>query len=67
MDSKDQSSQCTNYPTEEFISYADCDMKFVRSNLPEGMLPFWATDNISEASINYTTNDIENSFWAQGK
>ena len=48
--SKNPANLCTNYPTEEYSSYADCDDHFVRRSLPPGLKPFWAVDNISEAS-----------------
>ena len=32
----DQTSNCVNYPTEEYDSYADCDEDFVRKSLPVG-------------------------------
>ena len=43
-----------NYPTEEYESYAECDDDFVRRTLPPGLKPFWAVDNISEASNTYS-------------
>ena len=47
---EDYSSGCVDYPTAEFNSYADCDMEWVHKQLPPGLLPFWATENISQAS-----------------
>ena len=47
---EDYSSGCAAYPTTEFASYADCDMDFVHKQLPPGLLPFWASRNISLAS-----------------
>ena len=49
-DPEDPDNPCTNYPTEEFSSYADCDDHFVTRSLPPGLKPFWAVDNLSEAS-----------------
>ena len=46
----DPANPCVNYPTEEYSSYADCDDEFVRRSLPSSLKPFWAVDNISEAS-----------------
>ena len=43
-----------DYPTEVYSSYADCDDDFVRKSLPPGLVPFWAVDNISLASNNFT-------------
>ena len=39
-----------DYPTAEFASYADCDMDWVHKQLPPGLVPFWATENLSLAS-----------------
>ena len=50
----DPGNPCTNYPTEEYQSYAECDDHFVRRSLPPGLKPFWAVDNISEATNTYT-------------
>ena len=47
---EDPANPCVNYPTEEYESYADCDDHFVRKSLPPGLMPFWAVDNISEAT-----------------
>ena len=47
---KDPANPCVNYPTEEYESYADCDDQFVLRNLPPGLQPFWAVNNISEAT-----------------
>ena len=47
---EDPANPCVNYPTEEYESYADCDDHFVRRSLPPGLRPFWAVDNISEAT-----------------
>ena len=48
--SEDPANPCVNYPTKEYESYADCDDHFVRRSLPPGLQPFWAVDNISEAT-----------------
>ena len=42
-----------NYPTEDYESYADCDDDFVKRSLPPGYQPFWAVDNISDASHDF--------------
>ena len=47
---EDPANPCADYPTEEYESYADCDDHFVRRSLPPGLRPFWAVDNISEAT-----------------
>ena len=51
---EDPANPCSNYPTEEYESYADCDDHFVRSFLPPGLKPFWTVDNISEATDTFT-------------
>ena len=43
-----------NYPTEEYESYAECDDHFVTRSLPPGLKPFWAVDNISEATNTFS-------------
>ena len=53
---EDKKNPCVDYPTESFSSYADCDDDFVRRSLPPGLVPFWAVDNISLASNNFTYN-----------
>ena len=56
---EDPANPCTNYPTEKYSSYADCDDEFVRRSLPPGLKPFWAVDNISEATNSFTMNSDE--------
>ena len=58
---KDKKNPCVDYPTENHSSYADCDDDFVRRSLPPGLVPFWAVDNISLASNNFTfkTSDYQ--------
>ena len=34
---------------------------FVKANLPEGLMPFWAVNNISDATNNKTVSDDYNS------
>ena len=43
MSTEDLNSNCTNYPTEKFKTFADCDRDFVRRMLPENLIPFWNT------------------------
>ena len=57
---EDPANPCTNYPTKEYSSYADCDDEFVRRSLPPGLKPFWAVDDISEAD---DTISIDNDVW----
>ena len=51
-----------NYPTEEYESYADCDYDFVRRSLPPGLKPFWAVENMSEATSRFSLRTEE---WSQ--
>ena len=53
---EDPANPCVNYPTEQYESYADCDEQFVRRSLPAGLRPFWAVDNISEATNEVSLN-----------
>ena len=53
---EDLANPCVNYPTEQYESYADCDEQFVRRSLPVGLRPFWAVDNISEATNEVSLN-----------
>ena len=55
-DPGDPANPCVNYPTEEYDSYADCDEDFLRKSLPPDLKPFWAVENISEATRNFTMN-----------
>ena len=57
---EDPANPCVNYPNEEYESYADCDDHFVKQTLPPNLRPFWAVDNISEATISY---DLENDLY----
>ena len=57
----DLSSGCVDYPTAEFASYADCDMDWVHKQLPSGLLPFWASRNISLASDYWDQFEINHS------
>ena len=50
-DRRDQAKRCSNYPTEAAGSYAQCDRAFVRRQCEKfGVLPFWATANLSEVT-----------------
>ena len=42
---------------EEYDSYADCDDHFVRRSLPPGLKPFWAVDDLSEATNSFTISE----------
>ena len=50
-DQREQAKRCRNYPTEAGGSYAECDRAFVRRQCEKfGILPFWATANLSEVT-----------------
>ena len=51
-DTREKAKRCTNYPTEKFNSFADCDGHFVRAKCQTAGagIPFWATENLSEVS-----------------
>ena len=51
---KDESNPCAEYPNEKFKSFRDCDEKFIYHNMKtkHNLVPFWATENISEVSDN---------------
>ena len=53
---EDPANPCVNYPTQQYTSYADCDEQFVRRSLPPGLQPFWAVDNISQATDEVSLN-----------
>ena len=42
---------CRNYPNSEYVSYDECDNKFMREALP-GLTPVWITENRAEVTIN---------------
>ena len=52
---EDESIGCQDYPNEKYQTFSDCDMEFVHGQmLGEGVMPFWATDNLDEVtSIRY--------------
>ena len=56
----DPTNPCLNYPTVEYESYAECDDHFVTRSLPPSLKPFWAVDNLSEAS---NTFSLETETW----
>ena len=56
---EDPSKRCTEYPTDKFESYKECDdhfMKQVLEDLSPDFLPVWLTDNPDKA----TTFSIDN-------
>ena len=50
---EDPSKRCTDYPTDKFKSYKECDDQFMRKLLADvspDLLPIWLTDNVENAS-----------------
>ena len=49
---EDESNGCQDYPIETFQTFKDCDAHFVNKQMRiEGVMPFWATDNIEEVTV----------------
>ena len=47
----DKEKLCVNYPNDEYQKFKDCDNKFINQEvLKVGLMPFWATKNISTAT-----------------
>ena len=46
----DKGKACTNYPTQDFTSYRDCDEQFVYDEMKHtyNLMPFWAAKKIDE-------------------
>ena len=51
---EDPANPCANYPTDDHHSYAECDDDFVKKSLFPGFKPFWAVDNISQATNTFS-------------
>ena len=48
---EDESHGCQSYPNEQYQTFSDCDMEFVHEQMSlEGVMPFWATDNLDEVT-----------------
>ena len=60
----DTTSNCINYPTQSYLSYADCDRDFIRKQLPVDLVPFWTVplDDISLASNTFAWNGSKAEF-----
>ena len=39
------SSNCCDYPNQEYKSYEECDDRFMRKMLPSELIPIWVTDH----------------------
>ena len=47
----DIEKMCENYPNDKFQKFKDCDNEFINKEvLKVGLIPFWATKNISIAT-----------------
>ena len=49
----EKTGECKNYPSDEFESFNDCVGGFIEKTLPDGLIPFWSTSNLSEATEKY--------------
>ena len=60
----DETSNCINYPTVSYETYAHCDREFIRNDLPADLIPFWTVpiDNINMASNKVAWNGSEDEF-----
>ena len=48
---EDESNGCQDYPNDKYQTFSDCDTEFVHQEmLGEGVMPFWATDNLEEVT-----------------
>ena len=48
---EDKSNGCGEYPNKKFETFGECDGHFVHKQMiGEGIMPFWATDNIEEVT-----------------
>ena len=48
---EDESNSCQDYPIEKFQTFKECDAHFINKQMRnEGVMPFWATDNIEEVT-----------------
>jgi hypothetical protein len=55
----DKNQNCNNYPNSRFDSYNDCDKDFIKrvlSTFKPSFVPFWATDNMTEATTFFVWN-----------
>ena len=53
------SMNCSNYPTKEYKSFADCDSDFLKTLIGKDLKPFWIYQNTSIATSRY--KPVENS------
>ena len=53
----EKTGECLNYPTENFESFNDCVGGFIEKTLPDGLIPFWSTSNLSLATEKYFVDE----------
>ena len=59
LSEEDKTSNCVNYPTPEYDSYADCDEDYIKRTLPTIIRPFWFVRNISQATKYVEKKDLK--------
>ena len=48
---EDDSNGCVDYPNQRFKTFGECDGHFVHEKMKgEGIMPFWATDDLEEVT-----------------
>ena len=47
---EDPLNDCRDYPSAEYVSYDECDNKFMRETL-NGLVPVWITEDLTEVTI----------------
>ena len=48
---EDESNGCKDYPNQRFKTFGECDGHFIHELVrEEGLMPFWATDNLEEVT-----------------
>ena len=57
---EDKTKNCRNYPNDEFLSYNDCDEKFMKRSLPTGLLPIWLTDDMDKVTTKMMIDTFPN-------
>ena len=58
---EDESNGCKDYPNQRFKTFSECDGHFVHEQMRgEGLMPFWATDNLEEVTKRTLYNYDEN-------
>ena len=59
---KDENNECVNYPQENYQSYRACDEDYIYRRMKNhyGIMPFWATGNLSEVT---KARQFHNLYW----